>query len=335
MTSLVGSGYACCHHGEILQGVFLDDNGRHCLGLVTLPMNDRGTHAEFVRQPGTAHGKITVSPARRSKARHAAALAMKLCAELSDQPPCGGELRLHSTIPVGLGMGSSTSDIIATMRAVSASFDIELPPTTMAHLAVHAERASDPLMLDDRPVLFAQREGRVLENLGGELPPVVVVGCLTGRGQPVNTLAVPTTKYRHEDLRAFQRLRGMLRQAIACGDVAQLAQVSTESARHHQRILAKTEFDLLTGIAEATGAEGVQVAHSGNVAGLLFDPDAPDLHHRLRHCVRALRANDLPVTRLFRTHRGRRERDHGPPHRGIDRQARPGADRRQTRLPAL
>jgi uncharacterized protein involved in propanediol utilization len=325
----VGNGHASCHHGEILQGVFLDASGRPCRGLVTLPMPGPGVHAEFAPRPGD---RVVVHPADRVKAARAASLTIAECARRTGLPRCGGQLRLDSDIPLGLGMGSSTGDVIATVRAVAASYGVELPSTTLAGLAVAAEHASDPIMLEDRPLLFAHREGRVLEDLGDALPPVVVVSCLTGGGQPVNTLSLPYP----DDVREFERLRAVLRQAITDADLALLGQVSTESARHNQRVLPKEELAELEAIARRTGSAGVQVAHSGNVAGLLFDPAADDLDRRLWHCVRALRHRDIPVTRIFST--GRPKGGHGQPHRRRDQQTGPRTPRRPgrgTRLPAV
>ncbi|WP_216215585.1 GHMP family kinase ATP-binding protein [Amycolatopsis aidingensis] len=290
-----GTGYAPCHHGEILQGAFRDGAGSVCRGLVTLPMRDLGTRAEFLRLPGTPWDEIEVLPADRTKAAAAARLAVAACAR---RRPCGGRLRLHSEVPVGLGMGSSTSDIIAAVHAVAASFGTRLAPSTVADLAVRAERASDPLMLEHRPLLFAQREARVLEVLGDSLPRALVVGCTTGGGLPVDTLTL-SVSYGAAEVEAFEGLRAALRRAIANADLALLGRVSTESAWHNQRVLAKEEFPVLAEIAAASGAAGVQVAHSGNVAGLLFDPAAPRLWERVRECVRALRASGITVTRIF------------------------------------
>ncbi|WP_438319550.1 GHMP family kinase ATP-binding protein (plasmid) [Streptomyces sp. HUAS TT3] len=309
-----GTGYAPCHHGEILQGVFLDHDGRRCAGLVTLPMAGPGSRAEFTRRPGTAPGALTVVPADRTKAARAAALAIAECAERTGLPPCGGELRLTGDVPVGLGMGSSTSDVIAAVRAVAAAYGLRMGAGTVARLAVRAERASDPLMLDDgRPVLFAQREGRVLEVLGAALPPLVVVGCTLGGGAPVDTLSLPVSasasasvsvsEADEDDVRACERLRTQLRRAVATGDVPLLGAVATASARRGQRVLGHPEFEALTAIARRTGAAGVQIAHSGAVAGVLFDPVAPGVRHRVRRCLHGLDAHGIPATRTFTTRR--------------------------------
>ncbi|WP_369779284.1 GHMP kinase [Streptomyces sp. R33] len=329
-----GTGDAPCHHGEILQGVFLDDGGRRCAGLVTLPMAGPGSHAAFVPRPGTAPEALTAVPADRTKAVRAAALAVAECAERTGQPPCGGELRLTGDIPVGLGMGSSTSDVIATVRAVADSYGLRLAPDTVARLAVRAELACDPLMLDGRPVLFAQREGRVLEVLGPAMPPLVVVGCALGGGAPVDTLSLPVRDASEDDVRAFERLRSLLRRAVATADARLLGEVATASARRGQQALGHPEFEALTAIARRAGAVGVQIAHSGAVAGVLFDPAAPGLRHRVRSCLRALDTHGIRATRTFTTSTTQ-EILHGPAHRGGDRPSGPDTPRRPARLPAL
>ncbi|MEU5129849.1 GHMP family kinase ATP-binding protein [Streptomyces mobaraensis] len=334
--SVSGTGHAPCHHGELLQGVFRDDDGRRCAGLVTLPMAGPGSTAVFVRRPGTPPEALTVVPAGRTKAARAATLAVAACAERSGRPPAGGTLRLTGDVPVGLGMGSSTSDVIAAIRAVASSYGLRLPPGTVARLAVRAERACDPLMLDARPVLFAQREGRVLETLGPALPPLLVVGCALGGGAPVDTLSLPAHETDEHDVRACERLRALLRRAVATGDARLLGEVATASATRGQRVLRHPEFDALTGIARRSGAVGVQIAHSGAVAGVLFDPAAPGVRHRVRGCLRALAAHGIPATRTFTTPTPfSKEIPHGPAHRGGDRPARPRTPRRTARLPAL
>ncbi|MFE5541737.1 GHMP kinase [Streptomyces sp. NPDC056485] len=334
-----GTGHAPCHHGEILQGVFLDTDGRRCAGLVTLPMAGPGSRAEFLRRPGTPPEALTAVPAGRTKAVRAAALALAQCAERTGQPPCGGELRLTGDIPVGLGMGSSTSDVIAAVRAVADSYGLRLAPESVARLAVRAELACDPLMWDGGPVLFAQREGRVLEVLGPALPPLVVVGCALGAGAPVDTLSLPAPEPDEDEVRAFERLRTLLRRAVATADARLLGQVATASARRGQRRLRHPEFEALLTVSRRAGAVGVQIAHSGAVAGVLFEPAAPGLRHRVRGCLRALDAHGIPATRTFTTFTPAptvsKELPHGPAHRRGDRPTGPDTARRPARLPAL
>ncbi|MFE6224633.1 GHMP kinase [Streptomyces sp. NPDC057854] len=298
-TPAPGTGHAPSHHGELLQGVFTDADGRPHAGLVTLPVATPATRADFTPRPGTPPTTVTVVPADRAKAARAARLAVAACAARTGRPAYGGTLRLTGAVPLGLGMGSSTSDVLAAVRAVADAYGLRLDPGTTARLAVRAERASDPLMLDARPVLFAQREGRVLEVLGRALPPLLVVGCLLGGGAPVDTLALPAPAAGPADLRAYARLRDLLRRAVTDGDTALLGRVATASARRAQRVLRHPEFDALVALARRTGAVGVQISHSGSVAGVLHDPTAPGAEARTEATRRALGAHRIPYTRTF------------------------------------
>ena len=326
-----GTGFAPCHHGELLQGLFRNPAGATRHGLVTLPLNELGTRARFVARPGSSPPQVTIEPSDRDKALRAVELALAECARLGADPG-GGHLTLSSDVPVGLGMGSSTSDVIAAIRAVTATYAVALPPTRLAQIAVEAERASDPVMLENRPMLFAQREGRVLEVLGDTLPLTLVVGCKTGDGRPVDTLALAAAMYLDRDVDQYERLRENLRHAIRSSDVALLGSVSTESARCNQRIHAKPELPVLEEVARTVGAAGIQVAHSGNVAGVLFDPRLPGLRTRVRQCMRALEREGMPRSRTFLAGRATPSRQARPRHDRVSRKARNTTDRRHSRV---
>ncbi|MBB3050461.1 uncharacterized protein involved in propanediol utilization [Prauserella isguenensis] len=328
----VGHGQACSHHGELVQGIFLDTHGRRRRALVTVPVTHRRTHAEFRPDP---RGLFTVTPGDRAKALDAARLTAAFCTSGDARTTPGGHLRLHGDIPVGIGMGSSTSDTIATIHAVATSFDVTLPPERIAALAVQAERACDPVMLDERPRLFAQREGQVLEELGAALPAVIILGCITGGGEPVDTLSFDEAAQPEDEIHAFEHLRRLLRNAVAESDATQLGRVCTISARYNQRILPKEELPELERVAEREGAVGVQVAHSGNVAGLVFDAAAPEVHDRLDRAARRLERSGIPVTSPFRIGTTSWERDHGRPRRRRHWTPGPHPPAREPRLPAL
>ena len=296
----LGTGQATCHHGEVLQGIFLNERGEPTRGLVTLPMAEPATHAVFTPFSTRAPRRVVVDPPDRAKAARAAELAIAECARRGGFGPVGGYLSVRGGAAPGLGMGSSTSDVTAAVRAVAAGLDVELPPSVVAEVAVAAESASDPIMFGDRPLLFAQREGRVLEDLGPALPALAVVGCLTGSGRPVDTLALRGTA-RAGDVNVYERLRAVLRTAITEHDAAGVGHVCTESAILNQKVLPKAELGTLRETARGCGAVGLQVAHSGNVAGLLFDATEPDLNERVDSAVDRLGWEGLTPTRVFFT----------------------------------
>jgi uncharacterized protein involved in propanediol utilization len=257
------------HHGEILQGVFEDADGRVHRALVTLRCPLFVSRASFV-----AGGRLPVAvrPAAKRKAVRAAALTLQHlgCEE-------GGTLTIDTHAFEGWGLGSSTSDVTAAILAVGRALGAELAPADVARLAVMAEGAVDSLMFDGDPMLFAHREGAVLERFEKALPPLAVLGLNPAPELPgLNTIDFLPAPYLPSDVLVFEDLRAQLRRAIAVQDAALLGHVATESARINQRYLSVPHFETLLRIARLTDAVGVQVAHSGRVVGLLFDAASPD-----------------------------------------------------------
>ena len=287
-----GDGRGVAHHGELLQGAFRRA-GWHVRALVTLPYPGRGSTASF--RPDD--GPIRVEPGSKVKALRAAQLTLKGLG----RPVCG-ELSVYSDLPEGWGLGSSTSDVTAAIRAVLDAFGAAAQPERIAYLAVAAESAVDPTMLVGRPVLFAQRQGRVVEQFGSELPPLRVLGFNAdpaGRGALTDALSLPC--YSGHERRRFDSLLDRLRTAIGDGNAADVAWVARESARLNQRFLPTPQFESLDRLVEEVGALGLQVAHSGTVAGLLFDPADPSLGEATARATRSLARLRIARTWQFTT----------------------------------
>lgn len=294
----VGIGHAPAHHGELLQGVFPDRTGRNRRALVTLPQPGLGSRAVF--HPSHRHWGVVGTP-ELAKVRRAAARTLR---EFGARPAAakGGHIEITSDIPRGIGMGSSTADVTAAIRAVADYHGVALSPAHVARLAVSAECASDSIMVDGRVVLFAHRDGEVLESLGDRLPPMLVLGCDTDPGGGgVDTIGLPPADYDDRELGVLRVLLAALRRAVATGDVALLARVSTASARLNQRFLPKPALEALVELAAGCGALGVQVAHSGTVAGLIFDRGLPGVAEALGRAQDGLAALGLPVTTVIDT----------------------------------
>ncbi len=250
-----------------MQGIFEDDAGQLRRALVTMPLPGRGSHAVFY--PSQSHWGV-VGPPGLTKARRAAIYTLREFAA-HPSPAKGGRVEITSNVPHGIGMGSSTSDVTATIKAVADYHGVSLSREEVGRLAVLAEMASDSVMIDDRVVLFAHRDGVVLETFGHRLPPMIVVGCDTAPGEAVDTLSLPPADYSDAEAGEFQVLRGALRRAIATEDVSLLGKVATASARINQRYLPKPGLEPLIKLCLRHGGAGLQIAHSGTVAGLIFD----------------------------------------------------------------
>jgi uncharacterized protein involved in propanediol utilization len=293
LTSSAGTGRAGAHHGEILQGVFA---GRETLvrGLVTLPYSRYEAEAAIVLV--SRDSMIEVEPSWKFKAGRAARLAL----DAVGLREVSGRLALRGGAPVARGFGSSTSDVVATIRAVCSASGSQLDEHEIATLAVRSEAASDPLMFD-RAVLFAQREGVVLEDFGACLPPLHVLGfSTTADGAGVPTLAFPPASYSADEAEDFEQLRLRLRNAVAHGDAIAVGAVATASTRLNQRYLPVENLDRLTRIVDRVGAAGMQVSHSGDIAGLLFDPSAADVELQVGEAERLLAEAGIAETWRFR-----------------------------------
>lgn len=269
-----GIGSASGHHGELLQGVFLR-RGSLVRGLVTLPWPAVRATAAFVPDDS---GAISVVPASNVKARRAAEQTALLA---ETEQPVGGLLELHSEIPRSWGLGSSTCDVLAAIRATSAALSLSIGAEPAALIAVRAEAAADPVMFDF-PVLFAHREGYVVDVLADRFPPVALFGVSTDpEPRGVDTLAMAPPSYTRRDAIVYEGLVEMLRASFLSEDLELLGRVATESAVLNQRFLPLPGFDRLRRLVDEVDAVGLQASHSGVVAGFLFRPDDPELAEKV------------------------------------------------------
>jgi uncharacterized protein involved in propanediol utilization len=260
--------------------------------VVTLPYRLGGSTAVFTvsGDPG-----IRLHQEGKDKARRAAEAT--LChLGLSH---LGGVLSVECDLPTGRGFGSSTADVTATIRAVAAACGAPLGELVIAKLAVQAESASDGVMFE-RPHLFGNRTGQVLDWASRQLPPIRVVGFDACPGCPaVLTDQQSSPAYTQRELGTFRVLRAAMRRAIDRQDAALLGQVATASARINQ---ARNPLPLAGPIFDRLGelpVLGVQVAHSGTVAGLILDPFSPRTGEHTRALKNELRALGVRKTWVF------------------------------------
>jgi uncharacterized protein involved in propanediol utilization len=272
LAPLVGTGAAPSHHGELVQGMF-ESAGRLRRGLTTLPCSLFMSRARVRLHPMVP--ELVVTPTWRTKALAAAHGTLRVLGLAG----YGGTIEVDSDVRVGLGLGSSSSDVTATILAVLAAVDRTLRADQIAHIAVAAEAATDPLIYD-RMLLFAQREGNVIEDFGRPMIPLDVLGFDSGLGE-VDTLAMPAPRYTTGEIAQFGLLRRSLRRACRAGDAAALGAIATVSARINQRLLPVPRFERLLDVMAETGALGLQVAHSGSIAGLLYPAGPRALERRL------------------------------------------------------
>ncbi|TCP54477.1 threonine kinase [Tumebacillus sp. BK434] len=291
--SKAGYGLAICHHGEILQGKFYDADGTLRRGLVTLPCDQYQAGAHFVPD---ASGILTVEPSFKKKALRAALVTLENLKERK----VGGRLVVDSDIPEGWGLGSSTGDVVATIMAVANALEIELSEERIGALAVESETAADSIMFIDRCVLFAQRDGLVIEDFGGQFPAFEVLGFNTEpNSNGVDTLAFEPANYNVQEIDRFVKLRDIMRRAVQLQDAKLIGQVATESSEINQNYLPKLRFDDLQKLGLQIGSVGLQMAHSGTVGGFMFEPGAACLDERMAEATAKLVEWGFEITCRF------------------------------------
>jgi L-threonine kinase len=292
-----GAGRAPGTFGELLQGALSDPPVDF---LVTLPIN-AGSSASFLLGPeatglaaaGAGRG-VTVFPPDRAKAR---ALAELLLARHG--VAAAGELSLHTDLPLGKGLASSSADLVATARAVGRAVGRCPSPAEIEDLMRSIE-PSDGVM-HPGTVAFCHREVRLLEPLG-PLPGLTIVG--VDEGGDVDTIKYNrgprwfTDGERHE----YGRLLDALRRAIPRHDTRTIGAVASRSADMHQRRHPKRLLAEVAGLCRSAGGRGVVAAHSGTMLGVLLDEADPAHPWRLQRVLRACAG--LGATCVYRSREG-------------------------------
>ncbi len=262
----IGRGKSIGHFGEILQGVYEDGDGHLHRMLYSLSCSKFHSTATFT-QDNT--GKVKILPTDKIKTCKAVEILRKHL-----KKPISGQLTIEDNIPIGGGCGSSTSNIIAGIRAICDCFGVSLTPEIIAKLVVKAEQAADAIMHDNN-VLFAHREGQVVETFDHPLPPMKVLGFNTDP-KGIDTLNLKRARYNSKEIETFRVLSAALRRAIKKQDPVLVGRVATASATINQRFLPKPHFNSVQKIAIEFNALGIVISHSGTVMGLLFHPDTPN-----------------------------------------------------------
>lgn len=289
---ITSTGIAAGHFGEVLQGIFAQDHGL-VRGLVTMPCAKAITRSTITIRRG--EGKVVV-PDGKEKTKRA------VLAYLRDRgipPDIDVGVTLSGNVPIGIGMGSSTSDIVATLRALDRAFGYDSAAADIARLAVSAEMASDSIMVDDGIVLFAQRSGRIIRRLGDRLPPLTILGVDLMPGEVFLTTEVPPCDYCDAEIEEFGRLLDRLERALADQSAQSVSDVATASALINESYHPKKNFGLLREIQKQSGALGVMVSHSGTIAGLMFQKTEREPAESFLSAKAAIEESGMKISTIF------------------------------------
>ena len=168
-------------------------------------------------------------------------------------------------------MASSTADILAAIGATAAALKADISTLKQAELALSIE-PSDGVMLPGI-ALFDHRHGRIAQSLGAPPDMRVLVLEFSDAVDTESFNAVDRDRELRRHAPRFRDALELITTGIESGDAEPIGRGATESAMAYQAVLPKPQLPGALALAEAAGALGVNVAHSGTVIGLLFAGD--------------------------------------------------------------
>lgn len=258
------------HVGEFAQHAFLRNDAQSaCTALVTFPCHGVYTDAIFIP---TRSIEFDVFPKSKLKAKRAGCNLLERLRQMSMPVPNGIVLLKSEMLffDEGEGVGSSSMDVAACLRAILRAAKVSISPAALAEIMVQSEVASDPLVFE-RPVLFASREGRVVQHFKGAIPKMACLSFTLSR--PIDTVVfVAGDEHRWNLCRAERaaELLASLRCAFRQNDLAILARAASLSARWNQEKLELPYFERLLAIASKRSL-GLGISHSGSVCTFMWD----------------------------------------------------------------
>jgi L-threonine kinase len=251
--------------GTLYSEASLEDRRGHC--------EDEAAHRENEVAYREGEAAYVELPA---KTRQALSLLMQAYAQRANPPvdPLAGKsVRLHSNIPPGKGLSSSSADVLSVLCVVNDYLQAGFGPEDLYRFAARVE-PTDPCLSSDI-VLFKQQLGITVTNIC--LPPLSLLYFDAAPDRQVDTLGLQRV-YPEEAPPFFDGLLRRFIQAVAEKDYSGLLDCVTGSAVYNQAILALPGFDKYYRLA-ADSQAGLMVAHSGTIIGLLT---RPELAHPLR-----------------------------------------------------
>ncbi|MEM7350415.1 MAG: hypothetical protein AAF657_06385, partial [Acidobacteriota bacterium] len=203
--------------GECVQGRLA--GGPHFL--ITVPI-DRNSRSTFTPEPES--DRVEPRPADCSKGRRAVELYLE-----EEGLPKGGLLEVEQPLPTGLGFGTSTADIVASLRAAAAAWSRTISPERISRIATTLEPTDGSMY--SGCVAYAHRRGKLLERFG-PIPPFKALALVNGHA--VETVNFDLTRrhfrYSQSDQQRLREAWEMVRAAIRRGRIGPMARAGTISA---------------------------------------------------------------------------------------------------------
>lgn len=173
-------------------------------------------------------------------------------------------------IPRGKGMGSSTADVGLAIRAASDAYGLDLSPDDLVRYGVGVEATDTSLY--SRTTLMNGQTGRLYGQYDFNFDFSVLVLAPKQGVQTNFQLAKLKAEAQGPKKSLYLTLFTEVIQAYQAKDLAWLADLAWRSAQANQALLTKPLLYDLYGLTSSEGVLGLNIAHTGTVVCLWFDP---------------------------------------------------------------
>ncbi|HEU4737093.1 MAG TPA: hypothetical protein VFS48_08735 [Solirubrobacterales bacterium] len=249
-----GRGTAPGTCGEFVQGILSSGQPFH----VTCPINKsatvvaslRAANAFEVRGLGEHHRKLE--------------LAIQHTVELFDLGAVEVTVRHWSDLDIGKGMGSSTADVLAAVRAIADAAGERLTPEAEGRLAAMVE-SSDGSMYPG--IAAVNHKTCELIQAWDWYPEFVIVMLVPNNS--VDTASIPFLG-QERLVQDYDDLFEKMNHAVQRKSISEFAEQSTRSAALNDEFLLNPYSRNLGSRLDEFDALGLNVGHTGTVCGLLF-----------------------------------------------------------------
>jgi L-threonine kinase len=249
-----GRGTAPGTCGEFAQGILSSGTPFH----VTCPINKSATVVASLRDAKT------LSVLGLGEHHRKLELAIQHTVELLDLGAVEVMVRHWSDLDIGKGMGSSTADVLAGVRAIADAVGESLTPETEGRVAAMVE-SSDGSMFPG--IAAVNHKTCELVEAWDWYPEFVIVMLV-----PKNSVDTDSIPFRGQERLAeeYDDLLGRMNNAVQRRSIAEFAEQSTRSAVMNDEFLLNPYGRNLRSRLKEFGALGLNVGHTGTVCGLLF-----------------------------------------------------------------
>ncbi|SHF09555.1 hypothetical protein [Vibrio gazogenes] len=184
-----------------------------------------------------------------------------------------GNWSFKSELKVGAGMSSSTSDIVAALKCFSSHMNKELTFYDIVNSLSGVER-SDTVFLE-QPCLYLSRKQQIIDIY----KPQGKIYCYYAiESNVVDTTSTKDALIDHyiENKNEYSILLDDVYSSFKSGDLKKICECSTKSALLSQGIMPKKNFWHFYSSLNQIKSDGLIVAHTGSLIGLLFCKEPED-----------------------------------------------------------